>query len=174
MRDLYFAARTKYSDSWARVEEHIIAAEQEIMSSNRIAPIMNPVIINFTGDDSDSEFGGDDQVVSIQTISLYNKTTDKFPHGQLRCEQCILNLSLCQVWENMCVLYFATIIVVNCLNCFQIMRCFTYGYRILISVTNTLELSILTQVQSADNSNNIYLHRVNNTSTLANFVLSRD
>ena len=71
VRDLYFAARTKYSDSWARVEEHIIAAEQEIMSSNRIAPIMNPVIINFTGDDSDSEFGGDDQVVSIpNSLSL--------------------------------------------------------------------------------------------------------
>ena len=52
------------------------------MSSNRVAQIVNPVIIDFTGDDSDSEFGGDDQVVSIQTISLYNKTTDKFPHGQ--------------------------------------------------------------------------------------------
>ena len=52
------------------------------MSSNWIASIMNPVIINFTGDDSDSEFGGDDEVVSIQTIFLYNKTTDKFPHGQ--------------------------------------------------------------------------------------------
>lgn len=54
VKSLYTEAREKYEDCWARVEEAIIENEMMIYRTNRLTPIMNPVIIEFGAGDEDS------------------------------------------------------------------------------------------------------------------------